>query len=320
LNGFAEWVLHHMDLIYQYRDHFLFDELHPAQLADFHESINQLQFQLQRGCVKPVQEHASDPRFHTMCHGRLQKFPNSQESVVQGENHWYQILIWSSSTLLHSALRRIFVRYFSWGVISLSAINAIKKYGSILEVGSGTGYWAYELSLHGVDIIATDNFSELVEDFSPLRGPWVSIENIDAKEAIQKYRDRTLLMVWPHGYALDALETLTEVGGSTVIIIGDQTQWFDKSCITDDPFGGVNKENDYRMMEQVRMILEGKNPVEHVGELQPFDMDELVSLAERYKKMRGCWKLVEKVAIPNFVTTEEEEPICDCMVVYQRTS
>lgn len=61
------------------------------------------------------------------------------------------------------------MRYYSWGVISRHAVDIIKQYSPVLEVGAGNGYWAYELARHGVDIVATDNYSDLVDDFEPLR-------------------------------------------------------------------------------------------------------------------------------------------------------
>jgi len=121
-------------------------------------------------------------------------------------------------------------------------------------------------------------------------------------------------MVWPHGYALDAVEAFTEIGGKTIFIVGDRTTRAEKSCITDDPFGGVNKDDDSRMMEQVRMILQGEEPVDNY-----FEREALSKLADRYRKMRQCWKLVETFPIPNFVTSDEEEAICDCLSIYQRS-
>lgn len=79
-------------------------------------------------------------------------------------------------------------------------------------------------------------------------------------------------MCWPHGYALDALEEFGEedgwiyferglifVGLQTVIIIGEKCERNkfkygdgEVGCVTDDPFGGVNKERDCMMMSQVR--------------------------------------------------------------------
>jgi hypothetical protein len=198
--------------------------------------------------------------FLTLRESRLQQFPSAAESKIEGERYWYHILKWSSSTLLHSALRRIYVRYYSWGVLSTVVLEIIQEYSPILEVGAGNGYWAYEMLRHGIDVVATDNHSELVDEFEPFRN-WMKVEDLDAVGAIQQYRGRALLMCWPHGYALDAVEEYGNLEDShTIIVIGEKCN-FDRDmngegpgCVTDDPFGGVNKDKDSQLMHEVAIL------------------------------------------------------------------
>lgn len=117
--------------------------------------------------------------------------------------------------------------------------------------------------------------------FSP---PWYCVENLDAKEAIRTHQGRTILMVWPHGYALDALEIAEEKGVSTLIIVGDKSRRYESSSITDDPFGGVNKGEDSDMMFHVRRLMAGQE-----GSSTRFDDHTLEGFVNRHKN--GIWSV-----------------------------
>eukprot|EP01126_Amoeba_proteus_P039266 TRINITY_DN4131_c0_g1_i1.p1 TRINITY_DN4131_c0_g1~~TRINITY_DN4131_c0_g1_i1.p1 ORF type:complete len:209 (-),score=14.90 TRINITY_DN4131_c0_g1_i1:314-940(-) len=148
--------------------------------------------------------------------------------------------------------------------------------------------------------------------FSYLDSTWFPIENLSSVDAIHKYPGRALLMCWPHGYALHTLELHGRLGGKTAIIIGERCKSCDDSCITDDPFGGVDKTQDSQMMYEVRRIM-GNIPICST----PFDQVQLQGLAHRYREAKRRWKLVEEVPIPIFVNTEDDVQICDVMCVYR---
>ena len=56
----------------------------------------------------------------------------------------------------------IAVPYMSWAVPSAEALEVIAQVsgGRVVEVGAGTGYWAWLLTRRGVDVVAVDNDSE----------------------------------------------------------------------------------------------------------------------------------------------------------------
>jgi len=65
-----------------------------------------------------------------------------------------------------------------------------------LEVMSGTGWLSYALNHYGIDIIATDN-GAWKKAYSDARSMF-PVQNIEATEAVKKYKDREILIVsWP---------------------------------------------------------------------------------------------------------------------------
>lgn len=92
---------------------------------------------------------------------------------------------------------------------------------SALEIMAGRGWLAKALSLHGVDIVATDDYSW--DDTHNMCRPVCSVDKMDAKTAVLAHADREVLICsWPHGTQpfLDiAREWITD--GGVVVYIGE---------------------------------------------------------------------------------------------------
>lgn len=58
--------------------------------------------------------------------------------------------------LLDYKARNISTRLFSWAIPNKKAIDICSNYGPIVEVGAGTGYWAWLLRKQGVSVEALD--------------------------------------------------------------------------------------------------------------------------------------------------------------------
>merc|ERR1712125_110392 len=90
---------------------------------------------------------------------------------------------------------------FAFAIPNAAALQCISRYSPVVEMGAGTGYWAYYLSIEGCDILAYDveppiagtlnkfSFREAFTDVRP-GGP----------EVLAGHQDRTLLIVWPYSY------------------------------------------------------------------------------------------------------------------------
>ena len=113
--------------------------------------------------------------------------------------------------------RMKFVRTFSFAIITGAAIQLIKQYSPILEIGAGMGYWAMELSKAGVNTVATDPTPGIYFEGCPR---WSKIDLVDGLEAMEKHPDRNLLLCWPEMREWPA-EVVANFSGKHVIYIGE---------------------------------------------------------------------------------------------------
>ena len=132
--------------------------------------------------------------------------------------------------------RREFLRDFGWAVPTKEALDAISHFAEnrrVIEVGAGTGLWAYLLSASGVSITSTDDYSwvqteELRTDRSPPSGfaveagKFYPVERMEAETAVLSHEDHEVLMIcWPpprKAMAFDATRLFT---GDRLIFIGE---------------------------------------------------------------------------------------------------
>jgi hypothetical protein len=119
---------------------------------------------------------------------------------------------------------------YSFAVPNQEAIDEICKYSPIIEVGAGTGYWAFLVSKNGGDIIASD-ISEIGRNKYKFSAQYYEIIKEDHTIAA-KYPDRALLLVWPPYNKPMAYDALMAYQGDIVIYIGEDYG----GCCADDKF------------------------------------------------------------------------------------
>jgi len=123
---------------------------------------------------------------------------------------------------------------YSFAIPDEGALNIIAKYGPILELGAGTGYWASLLKDRGVDIIATNppGFTLKNKQHYNFNENYINTELIDNDSALEKYPDRNLFLCWP-SYDEDwAYKALLNFKGDYLIYIGEDQG----GCTADDDF------------------------------------------------------------------------------------
>jgi hypothetical protein len=115
-------------------------------------------------------------------------------------------------------LRKSLIWAYSWAVPDESAVAALREFAAgdlVLEVGAGTGYWAWLLAQAGVRMVATD----VAEHAVPR---WTAVEPLDARAAVARHRGAgVLLLVWPELDSPMANEALAGFTGDRVAYAGE---------------------------------------------------------------------------------------------------
>jgi hypothetical protein len=97
---------------------------------------------------------------------------------------------------------------------------------AVLEIGAGTGYWAWQLRQLGIDVLAIDN-----GDWSwPMQ--WTRVDDSNTAMAVLKNPDRALMMIWPPYSDSMASAVLDFYTGDLLIYAGEERY----GCTADDEF------------------------------------------------------------------------------------
>lgn len=142
--------------------------------------------------------------------------------------------------------RRDLVKRFAWAITDPAAVAFVAKHCGprAVEVGAGLGYWAWQLTQRGVDVIAYDEHPpdtrpnhyhapEFVGDepkgLVPTWHPVLQAKDADASAI---HSDRTLLLCWPPYAESMAADTLRAYRGNRLIYIGEG----EGGCTGDEDF------------------------------------------------------------------------------------
>lgn len=114
-------------------------------------------------------------------------------------------------------LRGRWVARYAWAIPDRAAVEAIASYGSIVEVGAGTGYWAYLLEQAGADVACYDP-----DPPGPDEPCWHEVRR-GGPGVLHggAFDDRALLVCWPPFYETLAADALAAYGGDVVVYVGE---------------------------------------------------------------------------------------------------
>jgi hypothetical protein len=113
-------------------------------------------------------------------------------------------------------------RRYSYVVPDERSLSSLARLGPLVEIGAGTGYWAYRLRALGVDVIAIDQAppdGQRVNRYHAIAPTWSEVIAGD-HTLLTEYGDRALLLCWPPLFS-SLGECLTFYSGNTVALIGD---------------------------------------------------------------------------------------------------
>jgi hypothetical protein len=110
-------------------------------------------------------------------------------------------------------IRRKLVWAFAWAVPSPEAIRGIASVGPLIEIGAGTGYWAWLLRQAGADVLAYDRAAD-----APPR--WTEVARGGPEQAAS-HAGRALVLCWPPMGDPMAADCVERYAGPRVVSIGE---------------------------------------------------------------------------------------------------
>jgi len=138
---------------------------------------------------------------------------------IQYEETFWQNNLHDYSGMLRTPGRSEMIRHYAWAVPNPHAIKTIAALSPIVEIGAGSGYWAYLLTEAGADVVAYDMVVRGDRDWSFAK-LWFPVVR-GGIEMAAKHGDRTLMLCWPPYDTPMAANALCCYPGNTVVYIGE---------------------------------------------------------------------------------------------------
>lgn len=115
--------------------------------------------------------------------------------------------------------RHALVQKYAFAVPCDEALDALVALGPIVEMGAGTGYWAYLLRKRGVDIQAYDKHPGTNNHYKFTRRWTGVVHGLPGK--LKKRANRALFLCWPNYNTSFASDCLRYYTGNAVAYIGE---------------------------------------------------------------------------------------------------
>lgn len=132
------------------------------------------------------------------------------------------------------ASRHALASRFAWSLVTPGDVEWMTKAldgRAVVEIGAGTGYWAWQLEQAAVDVAAYDLHPPSDDNKYCKAGPYTTVLQDDAT-AVRHHQDRALLMVWPPYGGEHARHALSLYTGDLLIYAGESHG----GCTADDDF------------------------------------------------------------------------------------
>lgn len=111
------------------------------------------------------------------------------------------------------SLRKNLIWAYSWAIPSDESVLKIASYSPMIEVGAGTGYWAWLLAQAGAKVSAYDQSENSVPR-------WFDVD-LGQSDILSGRRESSLFLCWPPYQTKMATEALHHFDGHRVIYIGE---------------------------------------------------------------------------------------------------
>jgi hypothetical protein len=144
-----------------------------------------------------------------------------------------------SNSIKELRAREEYIPKFGFAILGSRDVEQLRRFAPLLEVGAGSGYWAYELRKAGIEVVATDPNTERFHHGhgEPVGwdNKWTEVLPLNALEAVQQYPHHNLLMVWPSLGGDWAAEAVEHHKGEYVLYVGEG----DGGCTGNDRLHGI---------------------------------------------------------------------------------
>ena len=138
----------------------------------------------------------------------------------------------------YMARQRMVARY-AWAVPNDEAIATLVRHSPLVEMGAGTGYWAWLVRQAGGDILAFDRYPppDARNRWHAGEHPWAEVLPGGAR-ILTRHPGRTLFLCWPPEDEPMAEQSLLSYGGSTLLYAGELDHSAEGSPRLPHPFEG----------------------------------------------------------------------------------
>lgn len=153
-------------------------------------------------------------------HGIGMADPDDEDS---SSNRWATAPCSASMTAWRSASREVHV--YAFAAPNRAAIKVLLRRAPLVEIGAGTGYWAWVLRQSGVDVLAFDvappGQPATASNTYHGRIPCFTEVTAGGVKQCGRYRQHTLLLCYPPPARSMAVDCLTQFRGNCVCVIGE---------------------------------------------------------------------------------------------------
>lgn len=126
--------------------------------------------------------------------------------------------------------RRYLTAWIAFSVPTDEAIRAVAALSPIIEIGAGTGYWAWMLEHVGADVLAFD-YKLTDNDYTEEGVFWTEVRHGDETEP-GNHPERALLLCWPPYDSDMGINCLHAYEGHTLAYVGEHYG----GCCANDAF------------------------------------------------------------------------------------
>ena len=111
-------------------------------------------------------------------------------------------------------IQYVLSKNYSWAIPTPEVLSSIAQNKNILNVSEDNGYWSYLLKQLGCNVLALST--------KKIRKSWFRISKpLDFLGKVKKYKDRTLLLIWPPYNTKAAYKTISAFVGEKILYVGE---------------------------------------------------------------------------------------------------